>query len=66
MGDDHAELVEAIDEYGGFLAGYRDWWHDQDPDDRPGTRSVLDTIVTEYWRHVELVIHEQNGGESHG
>jgi hypothetical protein len=66
MADDHAQLVDAIDEYGGFLAGYRDWWYDQDPDDRPGPRSVLDTVVTEYWSHVEVVVGGQREGESHG
>jgi hypothetical protein len=59
MTADIDEVVAAIDEYGGFVAGYKDWLTDQEGDDIPSPYEVADTLQLEYHQQIErLVIGE--------
>lgn len=51
-----AEMRDAIDEYGGFLAGYKSWFADQDADDRPSAYEVIETLQVEYHQQVEALV----------
>jgi hypothetical protein len=59
MTADIDEVIAAIDEYGGFVAGYKDWLGDQDEGDIPSPYEVADTLQLEYHQQIErLVIGE--------
>jgi len=56
-------LVDAIDEFGSFLAGFKSWYHDQDPEDQPSAESVIDTLQEEYHQQIERELINQQGGD---
>ena len=58
MGDYDADLLEALEEYTGFLAGYRSWYHEQPEDDRPSAEEVLETLTAEYHTQMERAFIE--------
>ena len=51
-----ADIRDAIDEYGGFLAGYKSWFDDRDADDRPSAYEVVETLQMEYHQQVEGLV----------
>jgi hypothetical protein len=59
----YRDLVDAIDEFGGFLAGFKSWYHDQDAADQPSAAAVIDTLQEEYHEQIERVLIDQQGGD---
>ena len=57
----YRDLVDAIDEFGGFLAGFKSWYHDQDPEDQPSATAVIDTLQEEYHEQIERELINQQG-----
>lgn len=51
-----ADMRDAIDEYGGFLAGYKSWFADKDADDRPSAYEVIERLQEEYHQQVEALV----------
>jgi len=58
-----ADMRDAIDEYGGFLAGYKSWFGDQDADNKPSAFEVLDTLQMEYHQQVEALVMRGDADE---
>ena len=59
----NTDLADAVDEYGGFLAGYKSWLADQEGDDVPSPQEVVDLLQMEYHDQVERqVIDDDMGG----
>jgi len=56
MQADQDDIRDAIDEYGGFVAGYKSWFGDQDADDRPSAFEVIETLQMEYQQQVEALV----------
>ena len=61
MGDCEAVVWEWLEEYGGFLAGYRSWYHEQPEDDRPTAEEVIETLTAEYHSQVERPFMQYQG-----
>lgn len=59
----YRDLVDAIDEFGGFLAGFKSWYHDQDAEVQPDSAAVIDTLQEEYHQQIERKLINQQGGE---
>jgi len=53
MTPDYEVLAAAVDEYGGFVAGYRDWLRDQEGDSKPSPGEVAETLQMEYHQQIE-------------
>jgi hypothetical protein len=51
-----ADMRDAIDEYGGFLAGYKSWFAGKDADDRPSAIEVIERLQEEYHLQVEVLV----------